>query len=367
MRKSSWIWAWALCLAATPAWADDTPETETETETETQTEDGEAAPKDDDVPSPDPPSEAPPEDEVKVKAREAFLQGLARAKKARWAEALVAFERSAALRALAVTTHNIGATLRALGRYVQAREAFRRALEQDAAEGFGKLGATLREETTSFLSEIEGLLPRVKVRVEPPGGVLSVDGRPLAKTEEKGLLLAGVLSPGKGEAPPASRFEVLLDPGAHVFTLQRKGFADAVVNRTFEHGERGELDLVLDKLPGKIAISATEPKAVVTVDGRDVGQVPLELSRLEGRYKVSVFKDGFVPYDTTIDLDPGEELKLRADLSPREPGIYERWWFWGGLGTAATAIAVTTYFVARPAPERPEANGGGLGWVIDVP
>ena len=309
------------------------------------------------------------EDPRRAKAREAFLRGVDQAKKARWSEALASFESSAKLRPLAVTTYNVGASLRALGRYLAAKKAFEEALRQDADGSFGELSETLRSDTRAFISEIDKLLGRAVVTLKPRTAKVAVDGRPLELAEkgEVPVMLAGTRAAGNGEAPPAGRFDVLLNPGAHVFTLSRKGYADAVVNETFAPGETRKLDLSITKLPAKLRVSATEDRAVVTVDGRDVGQAPLELSRREGEYKVSVFKEGFVPYETTVALDPGQRMNLRADLAEQEPALYEEWWFWAAVGAGVTAAALTTYFIVRPEPERPAPICGGLDWCITVP
>ena len=54
-------------------------------------------------------------------ARRYFQQGIAHVRKSEWAEAHDAFEKSTALRPHAVTTYNLGACQRAMGRYTRAR------------------------------------------------------------------------------------------------------------------------------------------------------------------------------------------------------------------------------------------------------
>src|SRR5688572_24969071 len=94
------------------------------------------------IPSPDGPEgptaePAPPpsDDDPRDRARAAFQEGSALVKEAKWAEALGAYERSWDLHHHAVTSYNIGACLRSLGHYLQARKFFARALEEDAASG----------------------------------------------------------------------------------------------------------------------------------------------------------------------------------------------------------------------------------------
>src|SRR5262249_36613395 len=161
------------------------------------------------------------------------------AKRAQWAEALVAFEGSAKLRPHAVTTYNIGYCHRALGHYTLARDVLLRAItENDASKG-AQLADALVAEDRALVGEIDRLLATVAVTLDPPNAEVTVDGRPLLAKD--GALVAGVREPGKGEAPPSGAFKVLVDPGAHVFTFTRPGFAAQVVNRTVPPGATIEM------------------------------------------------------------------------------------------------------------------------------
>lgn len=299
------------------------------------------------------------------RARAEFVAGAELVTQARWAEALAAFERSAKLRPHAVTTFDIGFCQRALGQYTRARRTFQDAVQRNT-QNPGELSESLLEETRGYLTEIDGLLVRVTTTLTPATATLAVDGRPLAA--EPGVqtqLVAGVRPPGEGEAVPAS-FVLLLDPGPHVLTLRRKGFADAVVARTFAPGTRASLALTLDRLPATLQITAVEPGATVTVAGMDVGVAPLSLSRPAGSYKVLVRKPGFVPYESQVTLQPGEATRLRATLTVEPKALYERWWFWTAAGAVVGGAVLGTYLATRPEAERPPPNGGGLGWVVEV-
>src|ERR1051325_15572 len=70
----------------------------------------------------------PAEDARLTEARRLFLDGVELVKRAEWASALTAFERSEALHPHPVTAFNRGACQRALGRYAFARETLRQAL-----------------------------------------------------------------------------------------------------------------------------------------------------------------------------------------------------------------------------------------------
>jgi hypothetical protein len=299
------------------------------------------------------------------RARAEFLAGAELVTQARWAEALAAFERSAKLRPHAVTTFDIGFCQRALGHYTRARRTFQEALRRNE-QSPGELSDSLLEETRGYLSEIEGLLVRVGTTLTPATAALAVDGRPLlAEPGVQAQLVAGVRPPGPGEQVPQS-FVLVLDPGPHVLTLRRKGFADAVVNRTFAPGTRTTLKLALDSLPASLEITAAEVGATVTVAGTDVGVAPLTLSRPAGSYRVLVRKPGFVPYESQVTLQPGESTRLRATLPVEPKALYERWWFWTAAGAVVGGAVLGTYLATRPDAERPPPNGGGLGWVVEV-
>ncbi|HZO13930.1 MAG TPA: PEGA domain-containing protein, partial [Polyangiaceae bacterium] len=312
-----------------------------------------------------PTEEAQPEDPQTLRAREEFLRGSELVQKAQWAEALGAFERSAKLRPHAITRFNIGACQRALGRYTRARASLLQALEQNDKQGGAQLSDTLISDSRAFLKEIEGVLARVRIRLEPRRARIAINGRPLARASGN-TMVADMREPGQGEPPPASRFDVLLDPGAHVITLAHKGFRNIVIRRTFDPGSTTDLPLTMNKLRAVLHVEATRKDAVVRVNDKDVGVAPVDVERPAGSYRVIVEKDGYVSYDTQVTVEPGQRANLRAPLPVEEPGIYQRWWLWTTAGVVVNAAVTITFLLTRPAPQREEPNGGGLGWVIDT-
>lgn len=307
-------------------------------------------------------------EDPKAQARARYLEGVKLVQRAQWSEALAAFEASAKHFPNAATTLNMGACERALGRYVRARATLSRALSENAAAG-NVLPESSVTEARGFLAEIDRILAKVTVTVDPPEAAITVDGRPLApQPGEAGaprpLLAAGVLPPGPGAPPPAKAFDLVLDPGAHVITLARKGFTDAVVNRTFAPGSASTLELKLDLLPATLKISSSQTGALVHVDDADIGPAPVDVLRPAGAYRVTVKKTGFLPYGAQVTVQPGEEVKLRAALVEDKPSIVKKWWFWTGIAAVVGGGVVVTYVATRPKPQPPPYDRGNTGWLV---
>jgi hypothetical protein len=315
-----------------------------------------------------PPNASDPSPDL-VRARELFARGASLVQTAQWAEALGAFEESSRLRPHPITTYNIGACQRALGRYTLARAKLERAL--DGEPGIpAKLPESLRAEAKAYLAEIERVLVQVDLTISPRDASLAIDGRPLEvvdRADGRRVVVAGLRSAGRGEVLANASVELVLDPGTHLITLSRKGFSDQLVTRTFKPGMRQKLVLNMDKLPAKLRVSSNEARSRVRIDQMDVGYTPVEVERPTGAYSVSVEKPGFVSYETTIKVNPGEAADIKARLSPTP--VTQKWWFWTLTAVVVTGAVVGTYFATRsdPAPERPPLDGGGLGWTVEVP
>ena len=277
-------------------------------------------------------------DDATTEAREAFRKGAELAKDEQWNGALVSFERSAALVPHPYTTYNIGVCERALGHYIRARNAFA------SVDGSPDLPEAARTQVVAMLKEAKSLIATLDVTVDPADAELVVDGAPHAVSSAHATLE--------------------LDPGHHVFTLHRDGYGDAITPRDVRPSERGTLALSATKLPATIAITSSVPNAVVELDGLDVGVAPLTLERAGGPHRLRVRLPGYTPFETQTTLLAGRRIDVFAPLHAEKPSLFTRWWFWTGAIALVATIAVVTWFIAAPAPERPPVDGGGLGWGV---
>lgn len=296
------------------------------------------------------------------RARAAFLHATELVRQAQWAEALTAFEQAAALRPHPVTTFNMAACERAMGRYTRARALFAKSLGEQARDQ--ELPHSLQEEARAYTGEIERLLVRVTVDLEPADASVVVDGRPLSDGDP---LVAGLKPAGPAPSMNRARFSMLVDPGAHIIAASRRGFSDAFTPLSLAPGAEEHVVLRLEALPAKLRVESTEPDAWIAFDGKLAGRAPLVLTRAPGTYRLRVTKDGFSPYEADVRARPGDDLFLRAPLRKTSPAITERWWFWTAGGVIVVGAALGTYFLTRPEPERPAVGGGTLGWAAKVP
>jgi hypothetical protein len=309
-----------------------------------------------------------PSDEQKAAAIAKYSEGVELVRKLQWSEGLAAFEASYKIAPTPAALFNIGTCERALGRYVRSRDTLTRALAEDQARG-GKLPEATVTEARGYIAEMDRVIAKISLVISPVGAAIAIDGRPLAPLPGTGpngvpRVAAGVAPPGPGAAAPAPAFEVVLDPGAHVITLSRRGFADAVVNKSIGPGTSTTLELKLDQLPATMKVTSSEAGAIVKVNDSDVGPTPVEVLRPPGSYKVIVGKDGFIPYEAEVTIKAGEELKLDAAMVVDEPSVLERWWFWTGAAAVVAGGVVLTYALTRPEPTTPGYDGGSTGWVV---
>jgi hypothetical protein len=147
-------------------------------------------------------------------ARRLFEEGLALAEVDRWAEALSAFRRSAALVPRASTSYNIANALYRLDRPVEALEeldAYDRMPEVRGDENARKRGETLRE-------LLENNVAEVHLRVAPAAAMVFIDGRP--------SVLLG-----------ADR-KLVLDPGMHSLRVSHEGYQPYRREIQVERGSR---------------------------------------------------------------------------------------------------------------------------------
>jgi hypothetical protein len=308
------------------------------------------------------PSDDTTQDPNVAEARAAFREATSLARQAQWGEALLAFERSSRLRPHTFTTYNIGYCERALGRYTRARKFLAKALAENEARGGNALSADVIADAKKYLGEIDQRLARATVTLSPPDAAIAVDGRPLevvAADRSLPVLAAGTRDLAPGEVPSVTRFELLLDPGAHAFTVSRAGSSDLLVSHNFQAGAREPIDLKLVVAPSSTRVEMAAAPTAVHVDREP------KPSRASGYIFLTVGAVGLATGSVAGILALQQKHKLdeschNSNCGPDLQSTHDAMNRWADVSTVAFAlggvsIAVSTYLLLSggSAPARP--------------
>lgn len=159
-------------------------------------------------------------------ARELFLRGTADAQAERWADALTAFSEAYRISGIAAALYNAATTLRSIGRYVDARDAFDQLLREhpDLSDDMASSARELRRELVARVAILEVRdLPEQTASVRIDGTLRDDDGsRPL---------------------------ELEVDSGRHALQIEIPEFHPFLWEGNVRDGERREIRVVLDPIP----------------------------------------------------------------------------------------------------------------------
>ena len=167
-----------------------------------------------------------PDRDALTEARDLFVRGTADAQAERWADALTAFSEAYRISGIAAALYNAATTLRSIGRYVDARDAFDQLLREhpDLSEDMSASARDLRQELVARVAILELRdLPEVTATLRLDGALRDDDGsRPL---------------------------EVEVDAGSHALQIEVPEFLPFLWEGNVRDGERREIRVVLDPVP----------------------------------------------------------------------------------------------------------------------
>jgi hypothetical protein len=126
----------------------------------------------------------------------------------------------------------------------------------------------------------------------------------------------------------AGEKKLILLPGKHEIIVRQAWFDEWVVQVILEPGQVREINVHLVKsarIPsreatGELKISATPSRAAVFVDNQYAGHVDefdgvgKAMLLTPGQHRVRIALPGYLPFDTVVDLRPGQKLKLETQL-----------------------------------------------------
>jgi hypothetical protein len=152
--------------------------------------------------------------------------------------------------------------------------------------------------------------------------------------------------------------------GDHSIKVARLGFAPFI--DVFSARPRADVRLDVELVPvaGVLHVKSNVPGARVLVDGRYVGDAPLDVEAEVGPRAVQVSKGGYKDFFENVMTVAGQEsavdVKLEElpeglnpykPLPPPPPKWYQKGWVWGVIAASAVVVAggaVGAGFAAQP-------------------
>jgi hypothetical protein len=114
-----------------------------------------------------------------------------------------------------------------------------------------------------------------------------------------------------------------------------------------------EITLRSKQTHGVLVLQSPITGALASLDGQEVGSVPVEKVVLAGPHNIALRHEGYEPVASSVVVGAGDRRVVTLSMDP-EPTLVQKWWFWVGLGTVVVAgVAIT----AAALTERPPTNG----------
>ena len=114
-----------------------------------------------------------------------------------------------------------------------------------------------------------------------------------------------------------------LEPGEYRIRVEKMGFYPIEARITLARGEKHTLHAALapscedGQCPTDLVVKANVSEGDVYIDRKPAGKTDLMLHALSpGKHKIEVKKEGYQPFETTIDVARGEKHTLHAVLIP---------------------------------------------------
>ena len=228
------------------------------------------------------------------------------------ADALSMYQAAYATEPNAALLYNIGRAYQALADYPQALSyitRFDREAPQDLKRRVPNLDA--------LLEELRGRVTTVTIRVNIDGADVRLGNKRLGRAPIEG--------------------PVQVNSGTALLEVSAEGYLPHEQVLQLAGGTAPAFTVKLESKDthGSLQVRSPEPTVRVLVDGKMRGMVPLELRLAAGQHRIELRKEGFETVSTTAVVEAGKRKELTIQLE-ETPAVYERWWFWTGIGVVAT-------------------------------
>lgn len=234
-------------------------------------------------------------DALKGPALEAFDRGSALFGDGDPKGARAEFERAYELSKEPRVLYNIAVCDKAVRRYARALDELRRSL----SEGEGKLPAAYVRTANDTIATLEPYVSKLEVVTSPDGAMILVDGEPL------------------GTTPLAAQ---PMEVGEHLVVARKGGFVESTQRVRVTSGEVARLTVTLEPATqrGKLVVRAAGlpagTRAVVVVDGVEIGDAPADTMLEAGPHTVSVRAPGFATASRRVEVAARGEAEASFTL-----------------------------------------------------
>jgi len=148
---------------------------------------------------------------------------------------------------------------------------------------------------------------KLYVETNPSGAIVWVDGKRIGKTP---TILDG------------------LGPGQIKIRAAVEGYESKEAFAEIQPGKDAKITLTLNRIvkKGSLVVKSGPPNAEWFLDGVYVGTTPDEMTNIEqGDYLVEVKKKGYRDWSKSVEIDPGEQSIVHAELVRKGPESGEVW------------------------------------------
>jgi len=254
------------------------------------------------------------------KASELKKRGNEAMEKGRPADALAMYRAAYEAAPNAALLYNMGRAHQALADYPQALRYLTR-FEQEADSDLKRRVPNL----SSLVEEVRARVATVTIKANVVGAIVRLGDKRLGSTPLEG--------------------PVQVNAGTVMLEVTSDGYLPYEETVRVEGGKSTTLEVKLDskETHGVLEVRSPEPQVRVLIDGKLRGMVPLELRLPAGQHRLELRKDGFDTVSTSAVVQAGKRREVTIQIE-EEPALYERWWFWTGIGLVAagtvTAIVI---------------------------
>jgi tetratricopeptide (TPR) repeat protein len=263
-------------------------------------------------------------------------QGDVAIEEGKYALALEAYAKALGIESCPNLYYNRGRALQGLGRNAEALadfEQFQRAAPADLIARVPHL-----EEMMSF---VRGKVSEIIVHCDVQQAVLTVKGQVMSLPLKEPLRI---------------------DPDTVEIQVTAPHYETWSTVVTLKGGEQQEIAPKLRPVDstGNIVVGSPTTGAVVQVDGKVIGMVPVELRLEAGSHVIALNHTDYKSAQSRVILRPGENRTINVTLEKVTPW-YKTWWFWTGVSVVAvTGTAFGVALVTEKSPDKGDIPPGRI-------